>query len=158
MIANYWNNLNEREKWLLAATSICVIIYLFYLFFYAPLANAVINREKLLQEKNETLHWMKQVRNEAKHSNHAMPITNAKLLALIDNQLSNNKLHQFTYQLQQTGSGEIQLSFERVPFNQFLTWLWSVNNNYAFNIKQFNAERSDVAGMVRLNLIIAASN
>ncbi|WP_083852274.1 type II secretion system protein GspM [Legionella tunisiensis] len=62
----------------------------------------------------------------------------------------------FPYQLQQTGAGDIQLSYELVPFNHFLSWLWTLNNNYAIVLKQFSAERTPTAGVVKLQIVITA--
>ncbi|ASQ46598.1 type II secretion system protein GspM [Legionella clemsonensis] len=154
-MSNYWNNLNERERWMVGIAAFCVIFYLFYLFIYSPLTISVETKTQQLQEKKETLAWMQQVRNQSTQRRAPQAITSSKLLALLGNQLSTGELHRFTYQLQQTGQGEIQLSFEQVPFNQFLSWLWKLFNDYALSLKQFSAERTDTSGMVKLTVVIA---
>lgn len=156
MIANYWHNLNERERWMAAIGSISVLIYLFYLLVYSPLTTAVSTRSKELREKQETLAWMQQVRQQPRSQKTAQAISNTKLLALIGNQLSSNSLQKFVYQLQQTGSGDIQLSYDRVPYNLFLSWLWSLSNDYVISFKQFSAERTDTPGIVKLMVVITA--
>lgn len=152
---NYWNNLNERERWMVGIATVCVIFYLFYLFIYSPLTTAVATKFQQLQEKKETLAWMQQVRNRPTTQKTPQTITSSKLLALIGNQLNTGELRRFTYQLQQTGQGEIQLSFDQVPFSPFLSWLWKLSNDYALNLKQFNAERTETSGVVKLTLIVA---
>ncbi|KTD35788.1 general secretion pathway protein [Legionella nautarum] len=156
MIANYWHNLNERERWMAIIGSICMLIYLFYLLVYSPLTTAVSTRSKELREKQETLIWMQQVRQQPRSQKTAQAINNTKLLALIGNQLSSNSLQKFVYQLQQTGSGDIQLSYDRVPYNLFLSWLWALSNDYAISFKQFSAERTDTPGIVKLMVVITA--
>ncbi|KTD10533.1 type II secretion system protein GspM [Legionella hackeliae] len=152
---NYWNNLNERERWMVGIAAACIIFYLFYLLIYSPLVTAVDTKSTQLQEKKETLAWMEQVRKKPKNQKIPQPITSSKLLALIGSQLNTGSLRPFTYQLQQTGQGEIQLSFEQVPFTQFLAWLWKLSNDYALILKQFSAERTDTPGVVKLTIIIA---
>lgn len=156
VITNYWNNLNVRERWMAAIGSFCALFYLFYLLIYSPLVSAVSNKSKQLIEKQETLAWMQQVRQQPKNQKKTQVITNAKLLALIGNQLTNNAFRHFTYQLQQTGSGDIQLSYDRIPYNQFLSWLWSLSNDYAITLKQLTVERTDTPGIVKLMLVLAA--
>lgn len=156
MIANYWHNLNERERWMAIIGSICMLIYLFYLLVYSPLTTAVSTRSKELREKQETLIWMQQVRQQPRSQKTAQTINNTKLLALIGNQLSSNSLQKFVYQLQQTGSGDVQLSYDRVPYNLFLSWLWALSNDYAISFKQFSAERTDTPGIVKLMVVITA--
>ncbi len=156
MIANYWNNLNERERWLVGIGSVCILIYLFYLLIYSPLTTAVNDKTQQLIEKQETVAWMQQVRQQTKIKSKAQPISNTKLLALIGNQLNDKPFRQFPYQLQQTGPGDIQLSFDRVPYQQFLSWLWTLNNEYIFTLKQFTAEQTATPGVVKLLVIISA--
>lgn len=153
---NYWNNLNERERWMASIGSLCILFYLFYLLLYSPLTTAVSNKAAQLSEKQQTLAWMQQVRQQPKKQKVQQSINNAKLLTLIGNQLGTGSLRRFPYQLQQTGTGDIQLSYELVPFNQFLSWFWTLNNNYAIVLKQFSAERTSTAGVVKLQLVITA--
>ncbi len=155
MIANYWHNLNERERLMAVIGSACALIYLFYLLVYSPLVTAAHSKSKQLAEKQETLAWMQQVR-QPKRQKTTQVITNSKLLALIGNQLSTNTLQKFTYQLQQTGAGDIQLSYDQVPYNQFLSWLWSLSNDYAIALKQFSAEHTKTPGVVKLMIVLTA--
>ncbi|WP_347251886.1 type II secretion system protein M [Legionella sp.] len=158
VITHYWHNLNERERWMAAIGSVCLVVYLFYQLLYSPLAEAVRTKTKELSEKQETLAWMQQIRQQPKRQATAQVISNTKLLALIGNQLNTNSLQKFIYQLQQTGSGDIQLSYDRVPYNPFLSWLWSLNKNYAITLKQFSAERTETPGIVKLAIIITAKS
>ncbi|WP_242604586.1 type II secretion system protein GspM [Legionella fairfieldensis] len=157
MIITYWNNLNERERIIVSIGIACVLIYLFYLLVYHPLINTVHFKSAQLKEKQATLLWMQQIREQSKNEKTTQPITNTRLLALIGNQLTQNNLKQFPYQLEQTGSGDIQLSYARVPFNPFLFWLWNLNKDYAITLKQYTSERTDTAGIVKLNIVITAN-
>lgn len=152
----YWHNLNEREKWMVGIGALCLLFYLFYILLYSPLTSAVNEKAKQLIEKQETLAWMQTVRQQPKNQKVPQMINNAKLLALIGNQLNSGSLRQFPYQLQQTGPGDIQLSFDQVPFSQFLSWLWALGNDYAITLKQFSAERTETPGVVKLMVIITA--
>lgn len=153
----YWTNLNERERLLGSLGALILIIYLFYRLIYAPLSGAVHNKSLELLEKQSTLSWMKEVQQQIKKEIPLQRISNAKLLSLIDNQLREGDLKQFAYQLQQTNTGEIQLSFEKVPFNSLLNWLWKLQNHFTITLKQLNAEKVDLAGMTKLNLIISTA-
>jgi len=152
----YWQNLNDRERWMLGLGVTFCIFYLFYLVVYAPLTTAIDDKSKQLREKQETLAWMQQIRHQPKTTHAPQSLTNTQLLTLIANQLRNTSFKQFPYQLQQTGVGEIQLSFDQVPFNPFMVWLWSLNQKYVVSIKQFSADHTDVAGVVKLMVVIAA--
>lgn len=154
----YWSHLNDRERWMLSLGAACLILYLFYLFLYAPLVNAIQLRSQQLSEKRETLKWMQSVREQRSKIKPRESVTNTQLLTVLAKELNKAELNSFPYQLQQTESGDIQLSFESVPFGVFIDWLKSIHEKYAFSIKQLNAEKQDTAGLVKLQVILAERN
>lgn len=151
----YWISLNERERWILGLGVIFCVVYLFYLLIYSPLANAVHNKSQQFLEKQETLVWMQQVRQQYKNKKAPQVLTSSKLLTVLADQLNATSFKRFPYQLQQTGVSDIQLIFDQVPYNGFITWLWSINEKYTISIKQLNIERTDTPGVVKLVLVIA---
>lgn len=152
----YWTNLNERERLILGLGIIFCTFYLFYLLIYSPLTTAVRSRSQQLLEKQETLVWMQQVRHQQKNKKSPEVLTSSKLLAVMAAQLNSTSFKQFPYQLQQTGVSDIQLVFDRVPYNAFIGWLWSMSEKYTVSIKQLSIERTDTPGVVKLSLVIAA--
>ena len=64
MIRAYWQQLNEREQWSLLIGGSLFICYLLYLMIFAPLSSAVATKDALLQEKQNTLAWMKKAEKE----------------------------------------------------------------------------------------------
>ena len=141
---------------LVIGTIVCVV-YLFYLLIYAPVTRAVQNKSKQLIEKQETLVWMQHVRTseQLKTKKVAQSLTSSQLLTVIAEQLSRTTFKQYRYQLQQTGVSDIQLSFDKVPYNAFMAWVWSINQKYTVIIKQLNVDRTDVSGVVKLTIMIA---
>ena len=151
----YWQNLNERERWMVILAGGTTIIYLIYLLVYSPLVTAVQNKTEQLIDKRETLQWLQQVRSQAK-TEKKKTLSNSKLLTLIDQQLKSNKSLNFPHNIQQTNTGDIQLTFDRVPFNLFMQWLGELNHHYNLRIQQLQIEKLDTAGMVKLQSIISA--
>ncbi|WP_229776950.1 type II secretion system protein GspM, partial [Alicyclobacillus cellulosilyticus] len=78
-------------------------------------------------------------------------LTNTQLLSLLSRKLKNPLFQPFPYQLQQLSGGDIQLSFESVPFVMFMQWLRQLHQTYAFSIKQFNAQRLDASGLAKIS-------
>ena len=151
----YWSQLNERERWMVGLGAMFCVIYLFYMLIYAPLARAVHNQSQQLLEKQETLVWMQQVRQQYKAKTAPQTLTSSKLLTVLDEQLNKTSFKHFPYQLQQTGASDIQLSFDKVPYQALMSWIWSLNEKYTLSIKQLNVERTDVPGVVKLMIVIS---
>lgn len=152
---SYLNTLNEREQWMVIGAALCIILYLYYLFLYHPLNHQVNLKSKQLEEKIVTLKWMEQVRTQNHNSQTKKSLDNSQLLTLLSNQLKKNPALKFPYQVQQTSSGDIQITFDTVPFNSFIAWLKELNQEYVITIKQFDAERSKKSGLTRLTSLIS---
>ncbi|BCZ97482.1 TPA: type II secretion system protein M [Legionella pneumophila subsp. pneumophila] len=153
----YLNTLNDREKWMVIVAGVSLFIYGYYLLLYAPLSNQVNQKSTQLIEKTETLEWMKQVRMQKRSAKRKESVDNSQLLTILASQLKNNKTLKFPYQLQQTGSGDVQLTFDAVPFQNFIQWLAKINEVYSINIKQFDVEKTSTPGVTRLMIILSAS-
>lgn len=157
MITSYWNNLNDRERLLAVIAGLLGLGYLLYLLVFSPLDKALTNRKQDLLEKKETLTWLQTIdAPSSQQSKKQQVLSNAQLLAQIGDQLAKSSFKQSSYQLQQTSAGEIQLSFEKVPFNPFLTWFWNLSADYAITIKQLSVEKTETAGIVKLLLNVEA--
>lgn len=151
---SFWNNINERERILIKVTVCLLAVYLFYIAIYSPVHKAIIYNILQLQEKKETLVWMSDIQQQINHKPKAS-ISTAKLMALIGKQINNSPIHAYAYQLQQTNLGEIQLSFEQIPYNTVLLWLWSLcTSNYSLQLKQLDIEKTNNPGFVKIMLVI----
>lgn len=153
----YWNAMNERERWMVVIGLFCLLAYGYYLLLYAPLSNQVKSEAKQLIEKNRTLAWMKKLTPPKNGLQNKQKMDNSQLLTLIGTKLKKTTLLKYPYQLQQTGTGDIQLSFDQVPFNAFIHWLIAINQHYALHVKQFDANNTDKSGLVKLMIIISAN-
>ncbi|AAU27948.1 TPA: type II secretion system protein M [Legionella pneumophila] len=153
----YLNTLNDREKWMVIVAGVSLFIYGYYLLLYTPLSNQVNQKSTQLIEKTETLEWMKQVRMQKRSAKRKESVDNSQLLTILASQLKNNKTLKFPYQLQQTGSGDVQLTFDAVPFQNFIQWLAKINEVYSINIKQFDVEKTSTPGVTRLMIILSTS-
>lgn len=152
----HWNNLSTRDRITASIGGICLISYLFYLLIYSPLTLAVATNTKNLKEKQETLAWMQAVQKNKPTGKTKKEVGASKLLAQFSSNLKKTTFTQFPYQLQQTSSGDIQLSFAEVPFNLFVNWLKETNEQYVIIIKSLNTSRTDKPGVVKLSVTMAA--
>lgn len=151
---NYWQNLNEREQKLLIAGSVILVIYLIYSMVYLPITRTIKTNFLELQEKKQTLGWMQNIETKyviKKRKN----ISSSELLSILAQQITHTSFRKYQYQLQQNGSGEIQLSFNEVPFNACIKWLESFSKQYAIKVKQITGEKTQTPGLVKLSVVFA---
>ncbi len=149
-----WHNLSERDRIALILGGVIVVLYLFCLFIYSPLNNAIQKEKNQVIENKETLSWMRQVSN-AKGQPNIENVSKSKLLSLIAFQLAKQSFNDYPYVLQQTTDHDISLSYDSVPFNAFMAWLWSLQQHYSIRIKQIDIKKIKPAGLVKLQLILS---
>lgn len=154
MLKTYWQQFNDRERFMVGVGITACALYLFYLLVYAPLTSAVHLQTQQWLEKQDTLAWMQQARG-LKHKRPATTLTHTQLLTVLAKALKKTSFQTFPYELQQTGSKEAQLTYERVPFNPFFKWLWSMHTRHGIVIQSFNLQRTDTPGVVKLQAVIA---
>ena len=154
-LLSHWTNLNERERWTLGVGIIFCCIFLFYYVIYSPLITAVQVNSQQLIEKQETLTWMQQIRQEHPTQTVSKSVTSAQFLTVLDDRLAKSSFKQFNYQLQQTGISDIKLSYDQVPYTAFMDWLRVFNQEYSFTTKQFTVESTDTPGVVKMMVIFA---
>lgn len=157
ILKNYWASLNDRERWVTAGGVLCVCLYLYYLLLYAPLASHLQQARQRYQEQQDTLLWMRQQAPLLRKNTTKIPdsLTSGQLLTQLSSQLRQISLQNFPAQLQQTTSGDIAITFEKIPMQIFLDWLWRMNQRYAISIKQCVFDSTEVAGLVKVQAVLA---
>jgi len=154
-VKDYFNSLNDREKWMVIIGGISLLIYSFYFFLLSPITSRVQLRSAQLTEKIDTLAWMNKVSGEGHNLQQKENLDNSKLLTLLSAELKDNEELNFPFQMQQTSSGEIQLTFDEVPLKVFITWLAELNKKYTLSIKQLEVERTKKPGITHLRIVIS---
>lgn len=155
-IVRYWEQWNRRERIWVVIGIVFLVLYLGYALCFAPLNRAISRAQSHLHSGRETLTWMQQVRQQKQSMTTPEMLSHAELLTIVGQQLASSAFHQYPYQLEQTASGDIQLSFAEVPYNVFLVWLKKLNTHYAFSIKQLSVSRTPAPGAVKLQLVMTA--
>lgn len=150
-----WSRFNERERWMLGIGGVCAGLYVLYALLYAPLTDAVENKRQERIEKQETLVWMQQASQQQKSTHARKQVSTSTLLTVLAHQLKKTSFHQMPYQLEQTGGGDIQLSFDAVPYTSVMMWLHDMTQQYACLIKQLNIEATKTPGVVKWMLVIS---
>jgi general secretion pathway protein M len=154
----YWRQLNEREQTLLSIAGILIGLLILYYGLYSPLYHARLAMQEQLLDARRTLVWMKQVEPILVKKEALETLNSAHLLTVLSTQLTQaSELKQYPYHLEQAAANRIQLTFERVSYITFMTWLNQLSTRYAFSIQQLHVTRTNTSDHVKLLLVIEAS-
>ena len=150
---NKWKELSERDRYVAIFGILLLTVYLLYVLIYAPLFNAIESNHNKLFTQRDTLEWMSNVpRGKLMNQAHVTK-SSTQILAIMSQQLANSVFKADHYQLQQLGNNDLQLSFDQVPYNKFIEWLWTFTEKNHLSIRQFNVEKTKLVGAVKLQVI-----
>jgi general secretion pathway protein M len=117
------------------------------------LVSAVEERKAAWIEKKTTLLWMQQAQRAYAHEQQPTRVTAATLLSVLTELLTHVSFQRFPYQLEQTSSGDIQLTFDAVPYNLFVSWLQTQSKQYTLVIKSLYLSKTDTPGVVKAAVV-----
>lgn len=153
----WWHNLAENERKMVMIGGILATILLFYALIWIPLKKNVTSQMRSLDNKNSLLIWMQNTikKLHANPSQHLQSVDRNNILGLVINSLKSANLYPLLQQIQQVNDNNAQLTFNKVSFDDFISWLTMLQQHYAITIKQANFNPLPDSGMVKVSLILA---
>lgn len=158
-IKNWWGGLQDREQKILTVCGIAVGIFLIYAVIWSPLSNAVqdkktevITQRKLLRYLQHASSTITELKTEGIQVSAA---SNADLLSLAEQTLSQQDLSHFLKQVQQPKQNQITLTFEKVPFDKLMQWVQTLATQQGVRVTQLSAQRLQVIGIANVKMTLA---
>lgn len=153
-VKTYWEQLNGRDRMMLGVGGVCCVCYFVYSAVYSPLVSAVNQARLHLADDRSTLVWMQNVHQQYVKTQATQALSKGQLLTVLGDQLKRTSFHRYPYQLEQTGSGDIQLMFNEVPYQAFVAWLKRFSEHYTCSIQQLSVDHTTTSGVVRAMVVL----
>lgn len=163
-VADFWHTLQPREKWILSAGTLLLIVLLTIFLVWLPLQERLQQANQMLAERLTTLEWMQQStieiqqlrpqqgiqHNQADHQNRS-------LLSIVDQTARHQGLGQALQRVEPEGKSQVRLSFDQVAFDGLLRWLALLKQNHTINIHQLTIESAGTTGEVQARLLLGST-
>jgi general secretion pathway protein M len=153
----WWQNLALREKRMLAAGAILVLLFLFYEIIWSPFSGKIKNMRQQVQHNQELLSWMKnadqRIKAVEKNSAHSTTQMTGSLLSVIQQEVNKNFAHHVT-QLRQAENDSVQLDLQKVDFDRLISLLTELSNKYGLIVTQITTTSTGVPGEVVASMVI----
>ena len=150
-VHGWWHGITAREQRLVAAGGILLLIGLFYWSVWHPLNNRIAERERQVQNQQQTLTWLKEKGAEviALRGNQTVQAdTGGTLEGTVNRTAFNHKIK--LARLQPQGS-ELQVWIDTVQFDDLLLWLATLVEQHGVQIQVIEIAREDLApGLVKV--------
>ena len=161
---DWFNNLEQRERRMLIAGGIMLVILVLYLSVWEPLVTKTQVLKKTNQYNHELISWMEQSASEARELQAKIkaggPSGRSKdqsLLGIIDRTAKTAKLGKSVKRVQPDGKTKARVWLEDVSFNDMIKWLEGLQRSEGIHIETTVIEKRDEPGLVNARLVLEGS-
>lgn len=154
-LREYWDNLQQRERRMLAGGLVVGIVLLAYAGVVDPALGKFAQLRQSVHEKHVVLAWMQQAAQEVKQLNagNSSPSDHQSLLALVDGSVRQQQLGSALKRLQPDGQSGVRVWLEQAPFDDALKWLDELAARNV-HITGLTVERSVIPGLVDMRVVL----
>lgn len=160
-LQQWYNGLESRERSLVIAATITIIITLFYLVIWEPIHQGLADQRQQYETQNNIHAWMQQAAQEVKTlkagGSRAIKPSNQPVSIIIEQSASNAGLKNNLSKLDASGSTGARVKLDDVSFDQMLIWLNTLEQHHAIVVDSADIDRADKPGTVSARLSLNRS-
>jgi general secretion pathway protein M len=153
--------LPQRDKILVNATSIIVIVTLFYLLVWEPVHHGLEQQRQQYESQQNIVRWMQDAATEVKALKRsgakAVTTSNQPVSLLIEKTAMVSGLKDNFGKLESSGNDGARVTLNTAPFNQILIWLNNLEKQHGISITSANIERAKETGTIDARLSFSRS-
>ncbi|MFO1432221.1 MAG: type II secretion system protein M [Candidatus Competibacteraceae bacterium] len=157
---NWWNNLGERERWIVGGGGTVTLLFLLYTLAWHPFQTNLRNLRQTVAAQHQDLAWMQQAAREVKRLSSPSAAGTARqtnpqsLLTLVDQTARAAGLGPLMKRIEPQGEDKLRVQFEQVSFDQLVRWLGSLEQDYGVTSASVTLDRQAEAGRVDARLVL----
>ena len=152
------NSLQPRERIIILAGSILVLVVAVYMLLLSPLYSAVNAQAKRVSQKEGDLAWMRSVAGEVAVLSAAAPSrpgpSNESLVVLIDRAARECGLGSSLTGQTPNGETGIRVRLEAAEFDKLMVCLGTLQQVHAVDVESATIDRTGKPGLVNANLVL----
>ncbi len=153
---DWWINLALREKKMLAAGTIIVILFLGYELLWSPLVNANANLRTRVLQNQTTLAWMREADQRMQVLQKTLqkkPLTGS-LLGVMQTTLNQSPLASAIVGLRQADNDAVEFSVKKFDFDQLMVFLTELWQKQGLLVSQITVMPGTGPGEVRADVVV----
>jgi len=155
-VKQWYASLQERERLMVAAAAILLVVTLFYVSVWEPLHQGLDNAQQEYKSNLKNLQWMQQAAAEVRtlkaSGNRAHSASNQPVTMVVEQVASNSAIKPNLSKLESANQGGAHVVLDGAPFDQMLIWLNTLQQNHGISVSSGNIIRSAKPGTVNARL------
>jgi len=158
-IKQWFNSLPSKEKWMVSATGLLIIVTLFYLVVWEPVHVGLKAEQQKQQSQKEIMLWMQQAAVEVTASRSlgnriTVRDKNKPATLVIEQTINNAGLKPSVSKIESSGKNGARVVLNDAPFNQILVWLNTLATHNGIQVVSANIERANKSGRANARLTL----
>ena len=144
-----YQQLTEREKWMVIVCSIVIAIGAFYWLIWSPLTNAIETNRKAVIAKQSELSWVQKNANKALQLKQSSGTVRSFSGSLTQTVNATAGRHDISISRMQPQNDELKVWVDEAEFNNVLSWLQSLEAT-GIKIIDVDIAQADAPGMIKI--------
>ncbi|MDQ7048561.1 MAG: type II secretion system protein M [Enterobacterales bacterium] len=152
-IKEWYNALDEGEQKIVFSAAIVIGMLMLYLIVVDPVVAKVNELQNQVMSKQKNVDWMKQqlpIIMASKNPTSSNPTSALSLSAIVNRTTGNYKLP--VSRRDSKSPYEMQIWFDNVNFDSFLSWASELESRYGVTIANVNVRSRDRNGITSINV------
>jgi type II secretory pathway component PulM len=158
-LKTWYLSLEQRERRILAAGSVCLALMLVYLAVLHPFFSAKQALEARVGAQQTLLDWMRPVAAQIQLLRGQQPSglqAGQSLLSTIDRSAADAGFGPALKQVQTDNDGSVRVQLQGAGFDSLVRWLERLHRQYGISVSELTAQRGSGPGTVDATLILQA--
>jgi len=156
-LQEYLQRLSPRERWMVLGGGL-VAVLLLIIAIVTPLQSRVSATEARVVKKRGDLVWLRAVAPQLSSLQSVRhPTLNESLVVLVDRTAHEAGFAKSLVGSQPSGDGGLNVRFEKMPFDQLVTWLSTLHEQYGVRVDSATVDSASEAGTVSAVLVLHPS-
>lgn len=154
----WWFGLQASERRTLSVGGIVMTLTLIYFGGWAPLQESVASLETQVQEQQALKRWMEQSAAEVQQLRRGGAGqglgAGRSLLTVVDQTARGGQLGPSLKRIEPEGENSVKVWLEQAAFDEMMSWLVTLEQQYGVTVATITIERQAVAGRVDAHLTL----
>ncbi len=159
-IQNWYHGLQQRERQLVLAASVVVLITLLYLAIWEPIHKGLSDETQRYQSQIDILDWMQSAATEVRALNatgatRRVTSTSQPVTLVVEQSAATAGLKPYIRKLESTSDKGARITIDEASFDQMLLWLNTLQMQYGIGVSSANIDRGEKPGAVNARLTLS---
>jgi general secretion pathway protein M len=155
-LKQWYASLQPRERLMVAAAAILLVVTLFYVSVWEPLHQGLDSAQHEYQGNLKNLQWMQgaaaEVRALKASGSKVRSASNQPVTMVVEQVASNSAIKPNLTKLESANNDGAHVVLDGASFDQMLIWLNTLEQNHGISVSSGNIERSIKPGTVNARL------